>query len=179
MSQQARAYAKALLEQTPPQEQTQAVEQFRYGVDLLTSDEAHQVNGMTVLNFLSNSAIDLTAKQDVLYSAFGEFLPTVKSLFSLMLEQNMLSELTAVSHELKQAQLKQQGASEAEVWSSVSLPESSLNHLKHQLQHIFSLNDLDLTLHVDPSLLGGLIMQVGDQRIDLSYRGRLDALAAS
>lgn len=36
---------------------------------------------------------------------------------------------------------------------------------------------LDLTFEVEPAVLGGVVVRVGDQMIDGSVKGKLDALA--
>ena len=63
----------------------------------------------------------------------------------------------------------------ARVISAVPLTAEEQARLKASLKRRFG-RDLDLALSVDPSILGGLTVQVGDQVIDGSLAGKLNAL---
>lgn len=63
----------------------------------------------------------------------------------------------------------------ARVISAVPLTAEEQARLKASLKKRFG-RDLALALSVDPGLLGGLSVQVGDQVIDGSLAGKLNAL---
>jgi len=62
------------------------------------------------------------------------------------------------------------------VSSAVPLTEVEERALRENLEARFS-PGLDLRLAVEPSLLGGIVVRAGDQVIDGSVKGKLDALA--
>lgn len=64
------------------------------------------------------------------------------------------------------------------VRSAVPLTPDEQAALRAKLQDRFK-QPLELHFEVDPSLLGGVSVRVGDQVIDGSVKGRLDALAQS
>lgn len=64
----------------------------------------------------------------------------------------------------------------AKVSSAVPLTGDEQTALGERLETRFG-QPLELRFEVDPSLLGGVTVRVGDQVIDGSVRGRLDALA--
>jgi F-type H+-transporting ATPase subunit delta len=64
---------------------------------------------------------------------------------------------------------------QAEVTSAQALDEGQLTELKRTLAESTG-RDVQLSLKVDPSILGGLIVKVGSQMIDSSLRTRLNNL---
>jgi ATP synthase F1 delta subunit len=64
----------------------------------------------------------------------------------------------------------------ARVSSAVPLTPDEQEALRARLQTRFQ-RPLDLHFEVTPSLLGGVSVRVGDQAIDGSVKGKLDALA--
>ncbi|MOA67273.1 ATP synthase subunit delta [compost metagenome] len=54
------------------------------------------------------------------------------------------------------------------------LEDALRNQLSAQLQ-----KDIQMETAVDPSLIGGMVLQIEDKVIDNSLRGRLEALAHS
>lgn len=63
----------------------------------------------------------------------------------------------------------------ARVWSARDLDTSSSEELVRSLSAI-SGHEVDLQVAVDPSLLSGVLVQIGDLRLDATTRGRLQAL---
>jgi len=62
------------------------------------------------------------------------------------------------------------------VGSAVLLTEEEQSALRQNLEARFN-QGLDLRFGVEPSLLGGIVIRAGDQVIDGSVKGKLDALA--
>ena len=67
------------------------------------------------------------------------------------------------------------GPQQATIISAVPLSEDESEKIEARLVERFGSN-LEFTFLVDPEILGGLIVQVGDKLIDDSVRGRLSAL---
>jgi ATP synthase F1 delta subunit len=63
----------------------------------------------------------------------------------------------------------------AKASSAVPLSEDEQVALREKLETRFK-QPLELRFAVDPSLLGGVVVHIGDQIIDGSVKGRLDAL---
>ena len=66
-------------------------------------------------------------------------------------------------------------ALKAEITSAVALTDEERTEIEKKLVESFGSN-LEFSYQVDPDILGGLIVQVGDKLIDDSVRGRLNAL---
>ena len=63
----------------------------------------------------------------------------------------------------------------ADVTSAGGLSEAEEKRLKDKLESI-SGKKVELRLHQDPSIIGGVIVKIGDKRIDGSVTGRLAAM---
>ena len=61
------------------------------------------------------------------------------------------------------------------VTSAVALSQAQLNRLGHALSRVYN-RKLKLDISVDPTVLGGLRVQVGDEVIDGTVIARLDEL---
>lgn len=85
-----------------------------------------------------------------------------------------LPEIAAQFHALKQAE---EGVKKGVVHSAYPLDEAQLAELKSLLERRFG--RLDLAVHVDPDLIGGVKVVVGDQVLDTSVSGKLAAMRAA
>ena len=70
---------------------------------------------------------------------------------------------------------RHKGEIEAEVTSAVELSADQLTELKSTLKSVMG-QDVGLKTHVDPALLGGLIVKVGSKMIDSSLKTKLNNL---
>lgn len=68
-----------------------------------------------------------------------------------------------------------QGRVAANVTSAVELGTAQLENIKQRLSQSLG-KTVDVTLQVDPSIMGGLIIRVGDELVDGSVRTRLRRL---
>ena len=71
--------------------------------------------------------------------------------------------------------VKRQNRYIAKVTSAVALSQAQLNRLGHALSRVYN-RKLKLDISVDPTVLGGLRVQVGDEVIDGTVIARLDEL---
>ena len=74
------------------------------------------------------------------------------------------------------ARLSARGAERLRLTSARELGEGELKALIAQLEHRYG-KKFEVTRVVDPSVIGGVRILMGDRRIDATIAGRLDALA--
>jgi len=70
---------------------------------------------------------------------------------------------------------RHRGEIAAEVTAARALSEPETTELKRILKERFG-REPRLTMHVDPALLGGIVLRVGSRMIDSSLRSKLEAL---
>jgi F-type H+-transporting ATPase subunit delta len=102
----------------------------------------------------------------------------IKNLLLLLLQDGNLDLLPDVSAALGRVVTGQQAPTKAEVTSAVELSEQEKDALRQSLAKQFG-SDLTFSFYVDPALMGGLRVRVGDSLIDTSVASRLSALRES
>lgn len=101
---------------------------------------------------------------------------TGTNLIKLLVEYGRLSllpEIAAIFEELKD---QDEGTLEAEITSAAGLNDAQVKTVVTQLQTRFG-KKIDASVKVDPEIIGGIKIVVGDTVIDASVRGRLQELA--
>ena len=86
---------------------------------------------------------------------------------------DVLSQIQELFEELKSSD---EGVKEALITSAFALDAVQLDNLLRQLEAHFG-SKLQPQVEVDPALIGGVRVAVGDQILDLSVRNKLDAMA--
>ena len=92
-----------------------------------------------------------------------------------MLRRGRIDELPRVAAEFRRLDNERQGITPATATSAVPLSEDEVRAVTARLEAMTG-GRIELDLKVDPDLLGGLVVRVGDRMIDGSVRGRLERL---
>ena len=106
--------------------------------------------------------------------ATGPF-PPVASLVDLLLRKKRLGLFPAVVDEFEQRVRRWRGLQAAEAVSAVPLTADQLQRLRARLERVTGLT-LELETRVDPGLIGGMYVRIGDRVIDHSVKGLLASL---
>lgn len=102
----------------------------------------------------------------------------LKNVVQLLVANNRLSllpEIAAQFHALKNAN---EGSADAEIISAFPLEPAQLSELVAVLERKFG-KKLQPIVNVDPDLIGGVCVKVGDEVLDTSVRARLIAMQAA
>jgi F-type H+-transporting ATPase subunit delta len=163
----ARAYAQSLLELA-----TEAGKADQIGSEL---DELGRVLEQTpaLTQFLRDPSISQEQRADVLRKALaGKVHPLILSTIGVMSRNGRLSELAGVTvayRELLDARL---GKVEVAVSVPSKLSDSELEEVRKRVGTALG-RDVVLHQSVDESLIGGMVLRVGDQLLDGSVKTQL------
>lgn len=100
------------------------------------------------------------------------------SLVKLMAENGRLDVLPQVSEMFEHLKSQQEGIREAKIVSAFALSGSQLKDLVANIELKFK-HKIEAHVSVDPELIGGVIVEIGDEILDSSVRGKLEAMAVS
>jgi F-type H+-transporting ATPase subunit delta len=152
----------------------QAVE--RIGNDLAAMDRAIGEDDLT-RSFYVAPVIDRKVKERVLLTAFeGKVHEVALHTLLLLVRKRRESLLDELVQEYRKLEMQARGTEPLTVTSARELPPAELQSLVDRLQRAYQ-KKFDVTLRIDPSLIGGVRIMMGDRRIDGSVAGRLEELA--
>jgi F-type H+-transporting ATPase subunit delta len=103
---------------------------------------------------------------------------TVQSFFSLLVDQRRLVDFPAIRDEFDRLASEDAGLRRAEVVSAGALDDDQLERLRRALARRTG-GEVEVSVRVDPSLLGGVIAKVGDLVFDGSLQTQLRQLRAN
>jgi F-type H+-transporting ATPase subunit delta len=167
----ARVYAEALLNAAEKKGQSEHVLE---SLDSLTRDLFPAEPQLEA--FLSSSAVGRERKAEVIDKVFEgkashEFVDFLKVL-NQHERLDLLRPITMAAKELRDERAKRV---RVQVRSAVPLADAQTNRLREQLRENLKLEPV-LQTEVDPDLLGGVVVRVGDWLYDASVRARLDSI---
>ena len=125
--------------------------------------------------FLQHAKVGLANKLQALDQAFSSADPMVRNLVSLLVSRGLTDQVGQVEEWYTRLLNQRRGREDVEVWSAVDLEDSERDRVKGFLEQLLK-KEVDLHTQVDPEILGGLVIRVGDKLIDGSARTRLDRM---
>ena len=125
--------------------------------------------------FLRNPQIEPAGKAEVLeqISAGGDQL--VSNFVRLVAEKGRGGELAEMNAELETLVARSQNRLAVELTTSFELSDAEAKSIVEMIEKA-SGRTIEATRSVDPSLIGGMVLQIGSHRADGSVRGRLERL---
>ena len=167
----ARVYAEALLNAADKQGQSEQVLESLDSLirDLFPAEPQFEA-------FLTSSAVGRERRAQVIDKVFENKASVLFVDFLKVLNQherlNLLRPILAAAKELRDERAKR---IRVQVRSAVPLANEQANRLRQQLRDTLKLDPI-LQTEVDPELLGGVVLRVGDWLYDASVRAKLDSI---
>ena len=128
---------------------------------------------------LGDAHLPAERRQQIIEELLGSRASDVTvSLASMVVGAGRGRELPDIVDALLALTATQEGRQVAEVRSAIDLTEDQRTRLAEALKSVTG-SDVDVRVVVDPSVVGGLVVRVGDQVIDGSVRHRLAQLRES
>lgn len=129
-----------------------------------------------VMRGLTNPAIPLATREAVVGDAIGSRVSrSVLNLVHLLLRRGRIELLPRIAAEFKRLDDDRLGITPATAISAAPLGPDEIRALTSRLEQLTG-GRVELDSQVDPSVIGGLVVRVGDRLIDGSVRGRLERL---
>ncbi len=126
--------------------------------------------------FLGNPKVQREDKKDVLSKLLKDDLSKMTYNFIMLLVDKRRDNLIeAISHEYMLLSNKEQGIVIADVTEAFPMTGSQEERLKQKLEEITE-KTVKLRHHIDERIIGGVIVQMGDKRIDGSVAGQMQSL---
>lgn len=163
-------YAKSLLDLAQDQGQLDAVKKDMENVISVLKSNSE------LLAILKNPIIKGDKKRTILAAIFeGKINPIILSFFYILVNKGRAAILLDIAQEFVREYNEAKGIVKASVTSATALSEANLADLQKIITEEIKA-EVVLKNIVDPSLIGGFMVRVGDRQIDASIAGKLNKL---
>ncbi|MEK6209118.1 MAG: F0F1 ATP synthase subunit delta [Pseudomonadota bacterium] len=101
-----------------------------------------------------------------------------RNLIQLLVRNRRLAVLPQIGEQYEKLKLEDEGKLDAKISSAYPLDDAQRNQVVNLLSSRFK-RKINATVTVDPELIGGIKVEVGDKVWDASVRGRLQTMAVA
>lgn len=130
-----------------------------------------------VAQFLQSPNVEETDKLKYLEGALAQGQPEARNLAKMLLERNRLDIIPGMVDAFTEARMAEQGIIVADVTTAEPLNDVEQQTVRAQLEKMLG-KQVELKLHSDPAIIGGIVARVGDRLIDGSVINQLRRLRA-
>jgi F-type H+-transporting ATPase subunit delta len=129
-----------------------------------------------LMRLLANPAVPAASRHALLDQvAAGRIEGAPLRLLQLLVARGRIERMPEVAREFRRLYRLREGITQASITSAAPLTEPEVAALTEQLSGMTG-GKVEVSLAVDPELLGGVQVRLGDRLIDGSVRGRLERL---
>lgn len=126
---------------------------------------------------LDNPRLDASAKESLLLSIAGErFDAQARNFIRVLVDADRVALLPQVSAQFDALKDDAEATAKATIESAFELTDTQVAEIKAALEHRFG-RKIEATVSVNPDLIGGARVTVGDAVIDGSVQAKLDAMS--
>jgi F-type H+-transporting ATPase subunit delta len=131
-----------------------------------------------VRRVLENTRVTQEPRQGLIDVALADLPALPLNLARLLVRKNRTALAPAIAAQFRKLVEEDRGITRAKAVTAVPLNDVERQALVDRLEAQTG-NQIILEVEVDPSLMGGLVVQMGDRLVDYSTRARLQALRES
>ncbi|ADY73886.1 ATP synthase subunit delta [Desulfurobacterium thermolithotrophum DSM 11699] len=164
----ARRYAKALADVLPNEKLEKVNEEVKTLLTLL-DDKA--------IRYFKSPVVPTEKKKKLVEQVLEkvEVTEELKKVLLLMAEKDRLGILREFASEFEKFVDFRLGKIKAEIVSAVEIDEETLSKIKAKIEELFG-KKAEISVKLDPSLIGGFIVKVADKVLDASIKTQLETL---
>lgn len=170
----AQRYADALFHWAKEERATAAVQ-----AELITLQEAFEGVSAQFYGMMANPSVLPKDKQALLADISKNASVAVKNLLALLVEHNRMQAFPEVVTQYQQLVDASENRVRGTLVTASAVQSDTLESVAQQVKNQFGYAEVVLTNAIQPELLGGAQLQLGDRRIDGSYLSQLNQLAAA
>ncbi|MES2051125.1 MAG: F0F1 ATP synthase subunit delta [Pseudomonadota bacterium] len=129
--------------------------------------------------YAGNPSVTAAQTFDVISGVAKAQLPeTAKNFLRAVIDNGRISVLPEIASQFRALKNAQSGSSDATVYSAFALDGAALADLAATLEKRFG-RKLNLKVELEPELIGGVRVVVGDEVLDTSVKARLEQMRAA
>lgn len=166
----AKRYVQAIVEVAREQQSFDAWQQDLHRLGATVEDRA-------VATYLQNPSVQSAEKKKAMDIILRDAQPEARNLAHMLVDGHRTGIIPELVELFDEAVLAERGIVMADVTTAEPLDEDAQQAVRERLSGIVG-KDVELRMHTDPEIIGGLIAQIGDAVIDGSVQTRLRRLRA-
>ncbi|QPC47705.1 F0F1 ATP synthase subunit delta [Mangrovibacillus cuniculi] len=166
----AKRYAQALYEVAVKNQQVDLIESELSVVKQVV------VNNPEILTVLGAPKLSLAKKKEMVGQAFASASDFVRNTLFLLVDRHRMSEVTSVIDAYSNLVNEAKGRANATVYSVRALTQEEQVQISAAYAPKVGKSSLHITNIVDPSILGGLKVRIGNRIFDATLQGKMDRL---
>ena len=162
-------YAKAILDLAHSKNAAEAVATDMKTISITIA------NNQELNTFIQNPTIKVEVKESALLEVFANINAVTKGLFHLLFENKRFEILGEIATEYNNLNDEANGVQVAKVTTAIAM---DANLEEKVLAKIATFSDKKITIEntIDPSIIGGFILRIGDKQYNASIANRLQVL---
>lgn len=162
-------YAQALLELSL-EDITNVRLEFQQFVEIFNADKDFR-------DFLLNPTVKLDKKQGLIREIFaGRLSKNMLNFILVLIAKQRINALPGIFNQFVYLADLKANVLDMKVITFAPLEEAQLSSLKEKFLKIYKASDVKITEVVDPSIIGGIKVIIGDKVYDGSIKGRIESL---
>lgn len=166
----AKRYAQGLLNFTQESGNTDSV--FTEMSDIVKTIEKSK----ELQSFFASPIIDVKKKVSIALEIFKDFSPVTKSMLQLIIKQGRESQMQNIAQEYINKVEDMNGVQRITITSASALSSENISNILKSSELVNHDNKFDVKSIINPEILGGYILRVGDQQVDASVKSKLSKL---
>lgn len=166
----AKRYAQGLLNFTQESGNTDSV--FTEMGDIVKTIEKSK----ELQSFFASPIIDVKKKVSIALEIFKDFSPVTKSMLQLIIKQGRESQMQNIAQEFINKVEDMNGVQRITITSASALSSENISNILKSSELVNHDNKFDVKSIINPEILGGYILRVGDQQVDASVKSKLSKL---
>lgn len=123
--------------------------------------------------FLTHPKVDLQSKKDFVAKAFASLQTELVNALKLLIDRNRIANVPDIADELVQLVNEENGIADATVYSVRQLTDAEKQQLSKSFSKHLNKKEIKINNVVDPSVIGGVKIRVGNTIYDGTISGKL------
>ena len=126
--------------------------------------------------YLTNPSVAAERRIEALETSLGTSVqPEARNLARMLIERNRTTLIPEIREMFDDQLRAERGIVVAQVTTAEPLTDAERNYIREKLETMTG-KKVELGLKVDPDIIGGIIIRIGDQVIDGSVRNKLEKM---
>jgi F-type H+-transporting ATPase subunit delta len=164
-----RVYARALFDAALEENKLEPVR------DQLAQVVAAEAEVPELRELLRNPQLDPRARATALRDLLADGEELLRNFLLVLVDKGRTGQLEEIAREFERLVAEHEGIVHAELTTAIELSDEEARDLLARIEDSTG-RKVEATRKVDPSLIGGIVLQIGSYRLDASVRGRIERL---